>query len=246
MVKSLVYGQIKKAAEFRPFELGNLRLPYAAQLRELRQLAEPITQPLGDLGSVRKVRARVRQELEQQLEQHRDQIVEGQSRIDQFLETARRHSQAQPVFIHEPLEQAIDWIDDFQHKVGEQLSPSWGAALHSPWCGSVDKRLKGLAPPKVSKVVPLQQHNWQALLQSQMAQTVSQFGTAPNANNEPNVSAMQQLVNLPSSLAKMTGLPSQLRETRDQLQRQVDRLMGVRPPEEVWQTQFPEDEDPPQ
>lgn len=215
-------------------------------LREsLHELAVPFQQPLSSFAPVRKVRARVRQELEQ----HRDIIVESQSRLDQLIESARRHSEAQPALIHDPLEQAIDWFDQLQEKVGYQLAPNI-VARQSPWCGSVDKRLRGLAPmPPNQQRQPLTpkaiQQGWQAMWHAQVAQTVAKYPafsglTHPKYRILPTAPAPDLL----RPLGKLTRIPLQIRETRDQLQRHVDRLIGVRPSDEIWETQFPEDEEP--
>lgn len=238
MAKSSQVKRIIPSIEFRPLEMESIMLPYTVALR---QLTGPLKQPLSGVSvPVRKVKERVRQELEQ----HRDRIIESQSKIDQLLESARRHSEAQPALIHEPLEQAIDWLDDLQAKVGEQLAPN-DVAKQSPWCGSVDKRLKGLAPVNPNKTPKSLQQNWQAMWQSQMAQTVSRYPGLSGLTQEDYRAIPQQISSLSESLVKMTGLPTQIKEARERVQRQVDRLIGVRPPDEIWDTQFPEDEDPP-
>ncbi|MEC7121329.1 MAG: hypothetical protein VXW65_15695 [Pseudomonadota bacterium] len=209
----------------------------------LRDLTVPFQQPLTRLSPVRKVRERVRHELDQ----HRDRIVEGQHKIDQFIDSARRHSEAQPALIHQPLEQAIDWFDQLQERVGEQLAPNI-VARQSPWCGSVDKRLRGLAPPAQPSPQTLTpksiQQGWQALWHAQVAQTVARYPAFSNLTHAKyHAMPSQAAPDLLKPFNKLTRIPLQWRETRDQLQRQVDRLIGVRPTEDLWETQFPEDDD---
>ncbi|MFA9203354.1 MAG: hypothetical protein ACEQSD_05090 [Flavobacteriales bacterium] len=227
------------AMQFYPVSLRPI------SLREsLQELAVPFQQPLSSFAPVRKVRARVRQELEQ----HRDIITESQSRLDKLIDSARRHSEAQPALIHEPLEQAIDWFDQLQEKVGDQLAPS-SISHQSPWCGSVDKRLRGLAPVAPSQQRPALtpkaiQQGWQAMWHAQVAQTVAKYPAFSGLTHPKyRILPTEPAPDLLKPLSKLTRLPLQLRETRDQLQRQVDRLIGVRPSEDVWETQFPEDED---
>lgn len=233
------------AMQFYPVSLRPISLRPISLRESLHELAVPFQQPLSSLAPVRKVRERVRQELDQ----HRDMIVEGQSRIDKLIESARRHSEAQPALIHEPLEQAIDWFDQLQEKVGEQLAPNI-VARQSPWCGSVDKRLRGLAP--VSPVQQRQaltpkaiQQGWQAMWHAQVAQTVAKYPAFSGLTHPKyRILPTEPVPDLLKPLSKLTRIPLQIRETRDQLQRQVDRLIGVRPSEEIWETQFPEDEEP--
>ena len=215
-------------------------------LREsLQELAVPFQQPLSSLAPVRKVRARVRQELEQ----HREIIVESQSRLDRLIDSARRHSEAQPALIHEPLEQAIDWFDQLQEKVGEQLAPHV-VTQQSPWCGSLEKRLRGLAPVAATQQrQPLSpkaiQQGWQAMWHAQVAQAVAKYPAFSGLTHPKyRILPTEPAPDLLRPLSKLTRIPLQIRETRDQLQRQVDRLIGVRPSEDVWETQFPEDEEP--
>jgi hypothetical protein len=216
-------------------------LSYAERLNSLPY---PLNQPLAGFQRVRRVRDRVRQELDHQIDQHREQITQGQRRLDELLDSARRHSEAQPALIHEPLEQAIDWFDDLQSRLASQLVPTI-IARQSPWCGSVDKRLKGLVsfpePDQKLHSRSLQQ-NLSALLQSQVAQTVARYpAMGPMTDDEYRV-LPKAYSGIPQSVARLTRLPLQLRETRDRLQRQVDRMVGVRPVQDIWETTFPEDE----
>jgi len=228
------------AMQFYPVSLRPM------SLREsLHELAVPFQQPLSSFAPVRKVRARVRQELDQ----HRDRIVEGQSRLDQLIESARRHSEAQPALIHDPLEQAIDWFDQLQEKVGDQLAPNM-LSQQSPWSGSLDKRLRGLAPvapsqqrqPLTPKAI---QQGWQAMWHAQVVQTVAKYPAFSGLTHPKyRILPTEPAPDLLKPLGKLTRIPLQIRETRDQLQRQVDRLIGVRQSDEIWETQFPEDEPP--
>ncbi|MEY2862543.1 MAG: hypothetical protein RLY58_250 [Pseudomonadota bacterium] len=217
-------------------------LPYSVRLRAL---SAPLHHPLSHFVPVQRVRARVMQQFDQHIDQHRDRIVEGQRRLDELLDTARRHSEAQSPRIHEPLEQAIDWFDDLQSRLAAQLIPTI-VARQSPWCGSVDKRLKGLAKtPAAPALTPRTlQQNMSALLYSQVAQTVARYPSiGPMTDEQYRVMPKpypQQ--NMSGSLGRLTRLPAEWRETRERMQRQVDRLVGVRPVQDVWETSFPEDE----
>lgn len=217
-------------------------LPYPVRLRAL---SVPLHQPFARLVPVHRVREKVMQQFDQQIDQHRGRLVEGQRRLDELLDTARRHSEAQPALIHEPLDQAIDWFDDLQSRLAAQLIPTI-VARQSPWCGSVDKRLKGLAKPLQPSTLTARtlQQNMTALLYSQVAQTVARYpAIGPMTDDDYRVvpKAYPQ-TSLSASFGKLTRLPTQWREKRERMQRQVDRLVGVRPAHDVWETSFPEDE----
>lgn len=95
---------------------------------------------LDRLPLLRKARAQVNLRYSQSLKELHAQ----QPRLDKLLDSARRHTEAQPVLLQQPMQQALDWADQLQDRVEQQLSVS-PVGPQNPWLGSVNKRLTGLS-----------------------------------------------------------------------------------------------------
>ena len=143
------------------------------------------------------------------------QTIKTNSSLQQVKDLLENQAQAHinrndemQVLRQHTIEQALEWIEGMQAKVGAQLIST--VTAESPWFGSPEKRLTGLKTATIFEPV----------------------GASQLAEEDQQLTVQQHLQKVSEQSVVI----------REQLQRKIDRLTGVRAKADEWETVFPEDE----